>query len=134
MSNTGRINPNGPLVLAGRITVNGDDGAVLFEGDKTWLCRCGNSQKKPFCDGSHKQAGFAHDGIAAPCAATELAAGALTVAVIGNGPLHLTGPLVLTGADDKPVYCGTETWLCRCGQSGNKPFCDGTHKKVGFSG
>jgi CDGSH-type Zn-finger protein len=133
MSNTGKLNARGSLSITGQVIVKGADGTVLFEGDKTWLCRCGQSQKKPFCDGSHKTAGFAHDGTAAACAAAELGAGAVTVTATANGPLHVTGPLTLIGADEKPVYCGTETWLCRCGQSGNKPFCDGSHRKVGFT-
>lgn len=132
MSNTGKLNPQGSLSIGGQVAVKSAAGAVLYEGDKTWLCRCGHSQKKPFCDGSHKTAGFAHDGTAAPCEVTALPAGALTVTATANGPLHLTGPLTIAGADDKPVYCGTETWLCRCGHSANKPFCDGSHRKVGF--
>lgn len=134
MSNTCRMNACGSLMVSGQVTVTDAAGAVLYEGDKTWLCRCGQSAKKPFCDGTHKKVGFAHDGIAAPCAPVEPGAGPVTVSATANGPLHVTGPLTLVGADDKPVYCGTETWLCRCGQSANKPFCDGSHKKVGFVG
>ncbi|GAB4476375.1 MAG: hypothetical protein OHK0044_22180 [Burkholderiaceae bacterium] len=133
MSNTGKLNPQASLSVSGQVVVKNAAGAALFEGDKTWLCRCGHSANKPFCDGTHKKVGFADPGIAAPCAPVELVTGTVTVTATANGPLHVTGPLTLVGADDKPVYCGTQTWLCRCGQSGNKPFCDGTHKKIGFT-
>lgn len=50
-----------------------------------------------------------------------------------NGPVEVTGPIVLVDAggaattpSESPIY------LCRCGQSADKPFCDGTHKKIGF--
>jgi uncharacterized Fe-S cluster protein YjdI len=52
------LKPDGPLLLSGDIEVRGPDGTVLFAGAKTALCRCGHSGKKPFCDGSHKAAGF----------------------------------------------------------------------------
>jgi CDGSH-type Zn-finger protein len=134
MSNTGKINARASLLLGGQVLVRSADGTVLYEGDRTWLCRCGQSSNKPFCDGSHKTSDFAHDGIAAACAAAELAAGTVTVTATSAGPLHVTGPLTLSGADGAPVYCGTETWLCRCGHSQTKPFCDGSHRKVGFEG
>ncbi len=52
-----------------------------------------------------------------------------------NGPLVIEGPFTLadsTGnlfslSSDKPTIA-----LCRCGQSANKPFCDGAHKTCGF--
>ncbi len=134
MSNTCRMNPHGSLLVSGQVVVKNAAGTVLYEGDKTWLCRCGQSANKPFCDGSHKKVGFTHDGTAARCATVELGAGPVTITASANGPLHVTGPLTLVGADDQPVYCGTKTWLCRCGQSANKPFCDGSHKTVGFTG
>jgi CDGSH-type Zn-finger protein len=51
-----------------------------------------------------------------------------------NGPLLVTGPITLVDADGNQFdIAGKETIaLCRCGQSMNKPFCDGQHKACGF--
>ncbi|MBA2511736.1 MAG: CDGSH iron-sulfur domain-containing protein [Rubrobacter sp.] len=51
-----------------------------------------------------------------------------------NGPLLVTGgPFVLVDADGGEFSVEKETIaLCRCGASTKKPFCDGTHSKVGF--
>jgi CDGSH-type Zn-finger protein len=52
-----------------------------------------------------------------------------------NGPFLVKGPLQLTDAEGNAVPTKGETVaLCRCGQSTTKPFCDGTHKKIGFQG
>lgn len=128
MSNTGKLNAAASLSLAGAVRVCGADGAVLADADKVWLCRCGGSGRKPFCDGSHKTNGFADPGLAAPCVTAAPGTGALQVTVLADGPLQCDGPLTLHGADGQPVYCGTQTWLCRCGRSRNKPFCDGAHR------
>ncbi len=52
---------DGPLATTGRIPVELPDGTVLEARNRQTLCRCGTSASKPFCDGSHKEAGF-HDG------------------------------------------------------------------------
>jgi uncharacterized Fe-S cluster protein YjdI len=49
---------NGPLLVSGGVRVLDARGAVLYEGDRAALCRCGGSSKKPFCDGTHKKNGF----------------------------------------------------------------------------
>lgn len=49
---------NGPLLLSGNLRVVAASGRVAWEGTKVALCRCGHSSNKPFCDGSHKGAGF----------------------------------------------------------------------------
>jgi uncharacterized Fe-S cluster protein YjdI len=49
---------NGPLLVSGHVRIVDARGAVLFEGDKVALCRCGGSSNKPFCDGTHKKNGF----------------------------------------------------------------------------
>lgn len=56
------------------------------------------------------------------------------VNVRNNGPLRLEGDIVILDQDGKPFGLAGRTVvsLCRCGQSANKPFCDGTHGKVGF--
>jgi uncharacterized Fe-S cluster protein YjdI len=50
--------PNGPLYVSGRVTVTDPDGGVFADEPRVALCRCGASGNKPFCDGSHKDAGF----------------------------------------------------------------------------
>lgn len=54
--------------------------------------------------------------------------------VRNNGPLRLEGDIVILDQDGKPFGLAGRTVvsLCRCGHSANKPFCDGTHGKIGF--
>ncbi len=49
---------DGPLEVAGDVEILAADGSVIKETDKSYLCRCGHSAKKPFCDGAHKKEGF----------------------------------------------------------------------------
>jgi CDGSH-type Zn-finger protein len=52
-----------------------------------------------------------------------------------NGPYKVTGPVELVDPDGNPIPVRGDTiFLCRCGGSSNKPFCDGTHSKIGFQG
>jgi CDGSH-type Zn-finger protein len=166
-----------------------------------YLCRCGKSEHKPFCDGSHafelfdgtesaatntyeERAEF-HEGPgvvvrvdhelchhSAFCkyeansyfdlieksdstnTLSQLVAmvdrcpsGALAIAVnghdveavlpvqispIGDGPLMLTGGVSVTRADGVEMETRNRLSLCRCGASQNKPYCDGSHRDIGF--
>ena len=49
-----------------------------------------------------------------------------------NGPLFLRGRVRVVDATGSTVRESTRVALCRCGGSGNKPFCDGTHRENGF--
>ena len=52
-----------------------------------------------------------------------------------NGPYKVTGPVRLIDADGNEFDLSQEGGtlaLCRCGGSTTKPFCDGTHSKIGF--
>jgi uncharacterized Fe-S cluster protein YjdI len=53
-----RASAEGPLLVSGGVRILDADGAVLYEGEKAALCRCGGSANKPFCDGTHKKIGF----------------------------------------------------------------------------
>ncbi len=53
-----RARKDGPLVLTGNLTLRAASGRDAWHGKETALCRCGASKNKPFCDGSHKAAGF----------------------------------------------------------------------------
>jgi CDGSH-type Zn-finger protein len=65
--------------------------------------------------------------------APEHAAGA-TITPYRDGPLIVRGRFRITDQDGTEIDPGRDTVaLCRCGKSGIKPFCDGTHKRTGFS-
>ena len=49
---------DGPLEVSGDVKILASDGTVIKETDKSYLCRCGHSAKKPFCDGAHKKESF----------------------------------------------------------------------------
>ena len=53
-----KVRANGPLLCTGDIEVYAADGQLLEKSADLVLCRCGHSSSKPFCDGSHKAAGF----------------------------------------------------------------------------
>jgi uncharacterized Fe-S cluster protein YjdI len=59
---------------------------------------------------------------------------AVSVAVQPGGPLFVRGPITLTGADGAEIEAPERLALCRCGGSARKPFCDGTHNRIGFEG
>ena len=58
------------------------------------------------------------------------------VTALENGPYSVTGPITLHDHDGRAVEVpdGESVHLCRCGGSGNKPFCDGTHAAIDFDG
>jgi len=54
------------------------------------------------------------------------------IKVNDNGSLRVTGEVELVDAEGNPFEHKPSFSLCRCGASNNKPFCDGTHKSIGF--
>lgn len=206
MAITIECRPNGPYKVSGLENLTGSSGDALKTEPAIFLCRCGGSSNKPFCDGTHKKNGFsgarigggepdkvdtyrakgvtirdnrsicAHAGhctdglpevfkygsdpwidaagaspagIAAviakcpsgalsctrdgePAPAPEPGPGRINVA--RDGPYEVRGPVELLEAPWAEGAAKDRYTLCRCGQSKNKPFCDGTHYDVGFKG
>jgi CDGSH-type Zn-finger protein len=104
------------------------------------LCRCGESGSKPACDMTHVQVGFV-----AP--RTEIVPlwvdqgdeqeGRMKITATENGPNKVevegAGAWGVTRDGDEETITRPAIFLCRCGHSENKPFCDGTHNKIGFT-
>jgi uncharacterized Fe-S cluster protein YjdI len=71
----------------------------------------------------------------APASAGDSEAAEVTrLEVTPNGPLLAYGSILVRGSDGVCALRDGTTALCRCGESRNKPFCDGTHAKIGFKG
>jgi CDGSH-type Zn-finger protein/uncharacterized Fe-S cluster protein YjdI len=128
--NTMRVRENGPLAVEAELSVGG----AKQDAPRATLCRCGRSKNKPFCDGAHAAAGFTATGEPAARDNQPLAArdGPLNVQPVPDGPLKLSGNLELVSGTGRTVNRVTEVFLCRCGESKNKPYCDGSHKAAGF--
>lgn len=54
--------------------------------------------------------------------------------VLPHGPIKVEGPFTIEDGAGNPftIEAGKMAFLCRCGQSSKKPFCDGTHRTCGF--
>jgi len=127
--NLARVRENGPLAFHGELNIAGQPPTF-----RATLCRCGASNNKPYCDGSHNAAGFSASG---EVAAKESAAlvqrdGAQEIKPARNGPLLVSGAIEVVSGTGKTVNRTTNVAFCRCGHSANKPYCDGTHGKIGF--
>ncbi len=130
--NEALITSAGPLRITGNLTIVGEDGSVTY-ANHIDLCRCGKSKGKPTCDGQHLDVEFLHSGRMqeisdAPASDRPTK---ITLSCNKDGPVTFRGRLRLhnhMGQDCTKIRGA----LCRCGQSANKPFCDGSHDKVGF--
>ena len=124
---------HGALYVKGDLSIDGaadDMAGVRF---RAALCRCGKSENKPFCDNSHEGAGFKDYGAVGQTGdGVESHGGTLEIKRAPNGPLLLNGNFCIRASSGRVAYEGTKAALCRCGQSKNKPFCDGAHKAAGF--
>jgi CDGSH-type Zn-finger protein/uncharacterized Fe-S cluster protein YjdI len=123
------IREGGPYAVRGDVVLAGKR-----QGYRMTLCRCGASKNKPFCDGSHHDVHFDATG-EPPSGKTDMLpdrAGPLVIDPQTDGPLQVRGNLEITAGTGRVVARLQGARLCRCGGSATKPFCDGTHAKIGF--
>lgn len=143
-------------------TIAGEDIEIK---EPVFLCRCGASQNKPFCDWAHAGEGYSDKNVCdndsedwihpeeasveevidtvrkCPSGAltftvdgkTEVKQeGAVSIRIVKNGPYQIKGPVVF----DSPIWSRNASKssfaLCRCGKSGNIPFCDYSHGEQGW--
>jgi CDGSH-type Zn-finger protein len=145
-----RVIRGGPLVVSGGVRLyrlekvdrglqtksSWRPGTAVETTEPYSLCRCGNSANKPFSDASHPSVcrvddpeGFRTEPL--PVSWTIEEAEPPLIALKPNGPIRVWG--VPLEANDGEQLAGAARYsLCRCGSSAAMPFCDGSHKIVGF--
>jgi len=126
------VHENSYYQFSGDIETQGSNVAIDQE-IRAVMCRCGLSSNKPFYDNSHKK------GFKAPASVIDVdrgktaeTGGKLLVMVHENGSIEVIGNFELRDLQGNTIHRGSSTWLCRCGHSSKKPFCDGSHRRVGF--
>ncbi len=126
------VRHNGSLEIHGDLSIQGTTVDLPHETRAT-LCRCGASENKPFCDNTHRSLPFEAVEVEPIGAASgQSTIGSLTITAEPNGPLEVRGAVEIRNEAGEMLFVGTEVWLCRCGNSNTKPFCDSSHKRVGF--
>lgn len=115
---------NGPYIVKNARKLERASGQDLGAEERMALCRCGQSSDKPHCDGTHRDVGFEAPGTPEPEGGDD-----------GEGYIKVrdNGPLLLRGIAIAAEHEGDDYVLCRCGESDSKPFCDGSHRDVGFT-
>ena len=124
--------PDGPLLVMGDLRVQGPEGDAIAEETRLTLCRCGRSRNQPFCDNSHVESGFRSAEFTPKPGAGEPPAqdgpARTTITATRDGSLHFEGRVVVMTTAGETLADADDLWLCRCGNSGTKPFCDGSHR------
>jgi len=137
--NTITIVPDGPLYLRGDIEIQNAEGETLLEDTCVAVCRCGESGNKPLCDNTHKEIDFEapasfQEAKLHPTDSGDPSSKKLILKLMDNGPILLEGTYEVHSIANPSAASSKGVAMCRCGQSSSKPFCDGTHKEVGFEG
>lgn len=124
-----RVRENGPYALLADLTIDNKE-----VGYRATLCRCGQSKNKPFCDSAHVDAGFSASGepLTLQAEALDIRNGKCKINRLNDGPYHVQGNIEICAGTGRVVLRTSEVKLCRCGQSKNKPLCDGSHIGAGF--
>ena len=132
------VRPDGPLICKGdtEITLQNADQELIVKEKEFALCRCGLSKNKPFCDGTHKAEKTQMSQTFKDNREEDISGidGELIVTVKKNSMYSVKGPMTIFSRDGLSKTTRTKAALCRCGESGNKPFCDGKHNGCGFVG
>ena len=127
--NLAALREGGPYAFRAQLVIDG-----VPAGLRATLCRCGASKNKPYCDRSHHEIGFTASG-EPPGGKTDMLPvrdGPLRIDPQVNGPLRVRGNLEIVSGSGRVVARVESANLCRCGASANKPFCDGSHTRIGF--
>ena len=124
---------NGPYIVKGLDELTGPAGDRVPAKPVMALCRCGGSNSKPICDGKHVDREFLNPGKISQASdiPSSNRPSKITISCIKDGPITFRGRLRLHNQFGQECVKMRGS-LCRCGQSASKPFCDGSHERVGF--
>ncbi len=124
---------NGPYYVHGDLDIEGVTDEMPGVKYRAALCRCGASKNKPFCDNNHETVRFQDYGAVGETGSElSVSGGKLSISAVPDGPLIITGNVTIIAGSGRKAWQGNDVALCRCGASRNKPFCDGSHKTIGF--
>ena len=128
---------DGPLLMVGDLEVQSPDGTQITHEGRLTLCRCGMSRNQPFCDNSHMRRSWQSGPAGAPVKEYPppregAADGPTRVVPTQDGYLDLRGHIRVHGSRGELLCEAGRTFLCRCGNSSTKPFCDGSHEPSDF--